>query len=317
PDVQPARVARHLLGHHVPRHDDGLRHLPHEAVLRDGSGRFPRGRARRWPQRVHHLVEDRHADGDAGDLRACHLHLPRQLDRLFLAAHRRHQPRELHAARGPFELRGRAVDPVGDDHDRSSARHDTDADRVSRASALYRPRRDASGAQGVTMDDPRKTDTSVFPDPVYKETVLRPLFDGAKLHHVEGFRAIDRAHLVMLAETGILDRSQAAAIAKALVDIDRNVDVSKLSYTGEVEDFFFLVEKELKTRLGPDLAGRLHTARSRNDIDHTLFKLALKERIDVLLQKAQELLEALIAAARRERDTLIVAYTHGQPAQPT
>lgn len=167
------------------------------------------------------------------------------------------------------------------------------------------------------MDHPRKTDTSVFPDPVYKETVLRPLFDGAKLHHVEGFRAIDRAHLVMLAETGILDRSQAAAIAKALVDIDRNVDVSKLSYTGEVEDFFFLVEKELKTRLGPDLAGRLHTARSRNDIDHTLFKLALKERIDVLLQKAQELLEALIAAARRERDTLIVAYTHGQPAQPT
>ena len=45
------------------------------------------------------------------------------------------------------------------------------------------------------------------------------------------------------------------------------------TYTGEVEDFFFLVENELRKRLGPDLAGRLHTARSRNDIDHTLFKL--------------------------------------------
>jgi len=167
------------------------------------------------------------------------------------------------------------------------------------------------------MNDPRKTDTSIFPDPVYKETVLRPLFDGAKAHHVEGFRAIDRAHLVMLAETGILDKEQAAAIAKALVDIDRDVDVAKLTYTGEVEDFFFLIEKELKARLGPDLAGRLHTARSRNDIDHTLFKLALKERIDILLEKAQRLLEALIAAAEREKDTLIVAYTHGQPAQPT
>ena len=51
-------------------------------------------------------------------------------------------------------------------------------------------------------------DTSVFPDPVYKETVLRPLFDGAKDHHVEGFRLIDRAHLVMLHETGILTTSR-------------------------------------------------------------------------------------------------------------
>ncbi|MCT7374318.1 argininosuccinate lyase [Chelativorans salis] len=166
-------------------------------------------------------------------------------------------------------------------------------------------------------DDPRKTDKSSFPDPVYKETVLKPLFDGAKAHHVEGFRAIDRAHLVMLSETGILSDEQAAAIAKALIEIDRDVDVSKLAYTGEVEDFFFLIEKELKARLGPDLAGRLHTARSRNDIDHTLLKLALKERIDVLLDKAQALLEALMEAAEREKETLIVAYTHGQPAQPT
>ena len=56
-------------------------------------------------------------------------------------------------------------------------------------------------------------DTSRFPDPVYKETVLRPLFDGAKNHHVEGFRLIDRAHLVMLHETGILTIEQARPIA--------------------------------------------------------------------------------------------------------
>src|SRR4051794_5236463 len=121
------------------------------------------------------------------------------------------------------------------------------------------------------MTDPRLSDSSVFPDPVYKETVLRPLFDGAKTHHVEGFRAIDRAHLVMLVETGILDAASAGKIAKALEAIDAEVDPAKLVYTGEVEDFFFLIEKELKARLGPDLAGRLHTARSRNDIDHTLF----------------------------------------------
>src|SRR6185436_11756545 len=131
-------------------------------------------------------------------------------------------------------------------------------------------------------DDPRKKDHSVFPDPVYKETVLRPLFDGAKTHHVDGFRAIDRAHLVMLAETGILPRATAAKIAKALVEIDATVKPETLTYTGDVEDYFFLIEAELRKRLGPDEVGRLHTGRSRNDIDHTLFKLALKPRVDRL-----------------------------------
>ncbi|MBE7733525.1 argininosuccinate lyase [Devosia faecipullorum] len=167
------------------------------------------------------------------------------------------------------------------------------------------------------MTDPRLSDHSVFPDPVYKETVLAPLFDGAKNHHVEGFRAIDRAHLVMLAETGIVAPDQAGEIARALDNIDAEIDPSRLVYTGEVEDFFFLIEKELKKRVGPDLGGRLHTARSRNDIDHTLFKLGLRERLNVLIGKAMTLHAALIDAAEREKDTLIVAYTHGQPAQPT
>jgi argininosuccinate lyase len=165
--------------------------------------------------------------------------------------------------------------------------------------------------------DPKLSDNSVFPDPTYKETVLRPLFDGAKTHHVDGFRRIDRAHLVMLVETGILERDQAAQIAGALQAIDMEINPAELSYTGEVEDFFFLIEKELKARIGADIAGRLHTARSRNDIDHTLFKLGLKKRIDALLEKSRQLLGVLVAAVEREQTTLIVAYTHGQPAQPT
>ena len=167
------------------------------------------------------------------------------------------------------------------------------------------------------MDDPRAADASTFPNAVYKGTVLRPLFDGAKTHHVDGFRRIDRAHLVMLAATGILDRTQAGAIATALVAIDAEIDVDTLTYTGEVEDYFFLIEKELKARLGPDLGGRLHTARSRNDIDHTLFKLALKQHIDTLLTRLDTLARTLVDKAEREKQTLIVAYTHGQPAQPS
>ena len=160
------------------------------------------------------------------------------------------------------------------------------------------------------------TDDSIFPDPVYRDTVLAPLFEGVKTHYAEGMDAINRAHLVMLAETGILTPDAAGAIARALEDIRETTDVQALTYTGEHEDYFFWVEAELKARLG-DQGGALHTARSRNDMDHTLFKLALKGRAAALMDEALTLVDALIAKARAEKATLIVAYTHGQPAQPT
>jgi len=129
------------------------------------------------------------------------------------------------------------------------------------------------------------TDQSVFPDPTYRDTVLAPLFDGVKAHYAGHMAAINRAHLVMLAETGILESGDAGAIAGALRDVDAEVNLDALSYTGEFEDYFFLVEAELKRRLG-DLGGALHTARSRNDMDQTLFKLALRTRVSVLLEQA-------------------------------
>ncbi|MCJ7874175.1 argininosuccinate lyase [Phaeobacter sp. J2-8] len=160
------------------------------------------------------------------------------------------------------------------------------------------------------------TDTSVFPDPTYRDTVLAPLFDGVKTHFAGHMATINRAHLVMLAETGILPPGDARALAGALADIEAEVDIEALQYTGEHEDYFFLVEAMLRERLG-DLGGALHTARSRNDMDHTLFKLGLRRRTDAMLAALHGLADALIAKAEAERDTMIVAYTHGQPAQPS
>lgn len=161
------------------------------------------------------------------------------------------------------------------------------------------------------------SDTSVFPDPVYRDTVLAPLFEGVKTNFAGHMAAINKAHLVMLVETGILTGQQGTSIAQALAAIDLETDMDGLTYTGEHEDYFFYVESELKRRLGPDLGGMLHTARSRNDMDHTVFKLALLDRGQTLYTRLRGLIAALMDTARRERDTLIVAYTHGQPAQPS
>lgn len=161
------------------------------------------------------------------------------------------------------------------------------------------------------------TDSSTFPDPVYKRTVLSPLFDGALAHFVDPVKSINQAHLVMLHETGILDNSSVKELALALTDIDESLDLASLEYTGEHEDYFFLVESELKHRVGADKAGMLHTARSRNDMDHTVFKMVLKQKSGRLLAHALALSKSLLEKAKTERDTIIVAYTHGQPAQPT
>jgi argininosuccinate lyase len=160
------------------------------------------------------------------------------------------------------------------------------------------------------------TDTSKFPDPTYKDTVLAPLFEGVKTHYASHMAAINKAHLVMLSETNILTSEQTQKIAQALIEIDADTDIETLTYTGEHEDYFFVVEAALREKLG-DLGGMLHTARSRNDMDHTLFKLALQSRAATLMDQTHALTTALIEKAEQEAGTLIVAYTHGQPAQPT
>ncbi len=161
------------------------------------------------------------------------------------------------------------------------------------------------------------SDQSVFPNPVYKTSVLAPLFNGAKAHFVDAVAAINRAHLVMLTKTSILSKSDAQKIGAALEEIDAELDLKSMEYTGEFEDYFFFVEAQLKMKLGADLAGALHTARSRNDMDHTVFKMVLRGRVDGLLSAGHGLADALIAKANAEKSTLIVAYTHGQPAQPS
>ena len=156
-----------------------------------------------------------------------------------------------------------------------------------------------------------------FPAPVYKDTVLAPLFEGVKRHHWRYQMRINQASAVLLAECGLLTKDEARGILGALGDILDTVDLDRLVYTGEHEDFFFYVEAELIRRLGVEVAGKLHTGRSRNDIDHTVFKLALQDRLAALFGAHLGMIEALLAVAERERETIVVAYTHGQPAQPT
>ncbi len=164
---------------------------------------------------------------------------------------------------------------------------------------------------------PSDLDTTTFPDKTYARTVLAPLYGHAKTVFAEPLMRINRAHCVMLAETGILGTDEAARIAAALKTIEASDILAPSAYTGEHEDLFFEVEGALKAAVGAELGGRLHTGRSRNDLDHAIFRIRLKAVIDAFAAQARGAARAMLDAARKGKGEIIVAYTHGQPAQPT
>src|SRR5690606_24623210 len=82
-------------------------------------------------------------------------------------------------------------------------------------------------------------------------------------------------------------------------------------------DLFFLVEGKIAERIGEELAGNMHIARSRNDMGVAMYRIALRERILTLIDKTLSLPEALLEASGQHLETVMPAYTHTQPAQPT
>ena len=107
-----------------------------------------------------------------------------------------------------------------------------------------------------------------------------------------------------------------ARFATALDSISVSA-IRKTPYDGTCEDLFSYVERLLVEACGDDVAGRLHTARSRNDIDMTMYRLRQREFIVGLIDASVDLRAVLIDLAARHRDTLFAAHTHTQPAQPT
>jgi argininosuccinate lyase len=153
-------------------------------------------------------------------------------------------------------------------------------------------------------------------DPQYVSQVLNENFEDAKTLFLVPLMAIHYAHLVMLAERGIVSAADARTLRDALDSISL-ADVRSAPYDGTCEDLFFYVERLLVKACGEDVAGRLHTARSRNDIDMTMYRMRQREFIAALIAAVIELRAGLLDLAAQHRDSIFAAHTHTQPAQPS
>jgi argininosuccinate lyase len=152
--------------------------------------------------------------------------------------------------------------------------------------------------------------------PDYVRIVLNENFEDAKALFLAPLMAIHYAHMTMLAEQGIVSASDARALRGALDGVDE-ARVQAVAYDGSCEDLFFYVDSLVVEACGADVAGRLHTARSRNDIDMTMYRMRLREFVLSLVEATLALRASLIDQAARHRRTIFAAHTHTQLAQPT
>jgi argininosuccinate lyase len=123
------------------------------------------------------------------------------------------------------------------------------------------------------------------------------------------------AHVKMLGECGIIPKSDAEKIAKALKQIEKEIESGKFPFREQYEDIHLNIEKRLIEKIG-DKGGEIHTARSRNDQISLDMRLYLRKEINEILLLLKDISELLLDLAEKNIDAVLPLYTHLQRGQP-
>lgn len=142
---------------------------------------------------------------------------------------------------------------------------------------------------------------------------------GASIHFDQKMAAEDIegsiAHAKMLGKQGIISPEESEKIVAGLKIINEELIAGKIEFDVKNEDIHMNIESLLTEKIGP-VAGKLHTARSRNDQVATDFHLWVKHRLPHVLESLTELQEELLTLATTHAGTIMSGYTHLQHAQP-
>lgn len=144
----------------------------------------------------------------------------------------------------------------------------------------------------------------------YLKAVLRPDYVYASEHLLPHLFDALTAHSLMLDTCGVAHAGKAAELLRQL----RREPFPE--YDPRVEDVFFTIDQALAAR-DAAAAGALRTALSRNDLDMTIYRLSARQRLMRAMARVLGLRQVLLDLSGQEIETVIVAYTHHQPAQPT
>ena len=124
-----------------------------------------------------------------------------------------------------------------------------------------------------------------------------------------------KAHVEMLAESGIIPKETAVEIQKKLTKIEADIDAGNFEFKPELEDIHMHIETALIKELG-DEGARVHTARSRNDQVAVDVRMYVRDEIQTLLDKLKHFQKVLVKLAKDNSDAILPGFTHLQHAQP-
>ena len=122
---------------------------------------------------------------------------------------------------------------------------------------------------------------------------------------------INEAHVAMLIEQKIIEWSKGVKLLQALSELE-----SKMKLKPSIEDVHLAVEEEINKKVGQEIGGNLHIAKSRNDQVSTAIRMELREKLLDLIISVIKLQEALTKLAEKHVRTVVPGYTHLHPAQP-
>jgi argininosuccinate lyase len=123
------------------------------------------------------------------------------------------------------------------------------------------------------------------------------------------------AHALMLERQGILAPNVVAPILRCVLEMDA-AGAAAVPVDHRQEDLYSYVERHIMQALGPDIGGRLHTGRSRNDLNATTWRMALRGHLLTVLEALSALRARLLTLAETHAETVMPGYTHWQHAQP-
>ncbi|MGE6537873.1 argininosuccinate lyase [Bacillus luti] len=161
-----------------------------------------------------------------------------------------------------------------------------------------------------------KSEGADFPGKTYVDCVLQHVFEFQRNYLLKDMFQVHKAHITMLTEESLMKKEEAKVILNALKKIE-GMSKNQLLYTEQHEDLFFLVEHFISREAKCDFVSNMHIGRSRNDMGVTMYRMSLRRYVLRLMEHHLLLQESILQLADDHKETIMPAYTHTQPAQPT
>jgi len=156
----------------------------------------------------------------------------------------------------------------------------------------------------------------VPPSQVVIDYVFQPRLDLDRQDSFEPLMDLNRAHVVMLADQGIVPRDAAEHLMRVLEEV-RGAGAGAIRWDPALEEVYYNLEVHILAKTGSAIGGHLHTGRSRNDLFAALNRMSARRHLLQIAGWLQETRQTLLTLADRHAGTIVTGYTHMQAAQPT